>query len=196
MAALGEMAFDHARILQDGVERARAKLEYTPLAAAFCQDEFTVAELRRVYEIVWGTPLDPRNFHRKVTGAERFLVEAGADLVGRRAGPQLYRRGTAELLHPPMLRPREPGENGSRRRGWPGPERAQEDNGVRAITAIPAGTRPVRPVQAGQGAGGAAAAAFKLSSNESPFGPLPSVIKVIAEAAGTSTGTRTTARPS
>ena len=78
VATLGAMAFDHLRILADGVERARAKLEYTSLGAAFCRDEFTVAELRRVYEIVWGTPLDPRNFHRKVTGAEGFLVDTGA----------------------------------------------------------------------------------------------------------------------
>ncbi len=78
VAALTELAFDHVRILQDGVERARAKLEYTSLGAAFCRDTFTVAELRRVYEIVWGTPLDPRNFHRKVTGAEGFLVETGS----------------------------------------------------------------------------------------------------------------------
>ena len=77
VSALTRMAFDHARILQDGVERARSKLEYTSLAAAFCRDEFTVAELRRVYEIVWGTSLDPRNFHRKVTGAHNFLVETG-----------------------------------------------------------------------------------------------------------------------
>jgi 8-oxo-dGTP diphosphatase len=77
VSALTEMAFDHARILQDGVERARSKLEYTSLAAAFCQDEFTVGELRRVYEIVWGTALDPRNFHRKVTGARDFLVQTG-----------------------------------------------------------------------------------------------------------------------
>ncbi len=108
VAALTQMAFDHARILRDGVERARSKLEYTSLAAAFCGDEFTVAELRRVYEIVWGTRLDPRNFHRKVTSAEGFLAETGS-VTGSGGGrpAQLYRRGTALLLHPPMLRPRQ-----------------------------------------------------------------------------------------
>jgi len=103
---LTRMAFDHERILQDGVERARSKLEYTSLAAAFCGDEFTVADLRRVYEIVWGARLDPRNFHRKVTGAHRFLVETGeVTSAGGGRPAQLYRRGDAELLHPPMLRP-------------------------------------------------------------------------------------------
>ena len=105
-AALAQMAFDHERILTDGVERARSKLEYTSLAAAFCRPEFTVADLRRVYEIVWGTPLDPRNFHRKVTSAEGFLVETGSVTSSGGGRPaQLYRRGTAVLLYPPMLRP-------------------------------------------------------------------------------------------
>jgi 8-oxo-dGTP diphosphatase len=100
-------AFDHRRILRDGLERARAKLEYTSLAAAFCPPEFTVAELRRVYEIVWGTPLDPRNFHRKVTGADRFLVPTGRTTTRDGGRPaQLYTRGDAEQLRPPMLRPR------------------------------------------------------------------------------------------
>jgi 8-oxo-dGTP diphosphatase len=62
------LAFDHDRILADGVERARAKLEYSSLATAFCPEPFTIADLRAVYEAVWGAPLDPRNFHRKVTG--------------------------------------------------------------------------------------------------------------------------------
>ena len=107
LTATDGMAFDHTRILRDGVERARAKLEYTTLGAAFCPDDFTVAELRRVYEIVWGTPLDPRNFHRKVTGAERFLLPTEASTTRDGGRPaRLYRRGPVELLHPPMLRPR------------------------------------------------------------------------------------------
>ena len=101
------LAFDHERVLAAGVERARAKLEYTPLAAAFVGEEFTVAELRRVYEAVWGRPLDPRNFHRKVTGTPGFLVPVGKPApVGPEGGrpAALYRRGDATLLHPAMLR--------------------------------------------------------------------------------------------
>ncbi|WP_433362510.1 NUDIX hydrolase [Actinoplanes sp. CA-142083] len=100
------LAFDHARILADALERASAKLEYTPLATAFCPPEFTIAELRAVYETVWRTRLDPRNFHRKVTGAEGFVEPTGETAIRDRGRPaQLYRRGSAALLHPPLLRP-------------------------------------------------------------------------------------------
>lgn len=105
LARPDELAFDHAHVLADGVERARAKLEYSPLATAFCADEFTVADLRRVYEIVWGTALDPRNFHRKVTGTPGFLEPTGRTTAGERGRPAvLFRRGPATLLHPAMLR--------------------------------------------------------------------------------------------
>ena len=100
------LAFDHHRILADAVERARAKLEYTPLATAFCPQPFTIAELRRVYEAVWGTALDPRNFHRKVTHTPGFLVPVDQTTTRDGGRPaQLYRTGTLELLYPPMLRP-------------------------------------------------------------------------------------------
>jgi 8-oxo-dGTP diphosphatase len=100
------LAFDHGQILVDGVERARSKLEYTPLATTFCEPEFTVAELRRVYETVWGHPLDPRNFHRKVTGAPDFVRPTGS-MTGRDGGrpAALFTVGSATALHPPLLRP-------------------------------------------------------------------------------------------
>jgi 8-oxo-dGTP diphosphatase len=99
------LAFDHDEILRDGLERARAKLEYSPLATAFCPKEFTVAELRHVYEVVWGAELDPRNFHRKVTSADGFLVATGKQTTRNGGRPaQLYRRGPAVLLSPPISR--------------------------------------------------------------------------------------------
>ena len=61
----------------------------------------------KVFYKVREQALDPRNFHRKVTGAEHFLVETGAVTSSGGGRPaQLYRRGGAVLLHPPMLRPR------------------------------------------------------------------------------------------
>ncbi|MEV7228286.1 MULTISPECIES: NUDIX hydrolase [Polymorphospora] len=106
VARARNLAFDHDRILADGLERARAKLEYTPLATAFCPPEFTVAQLRTVYETVWETRLDPRNFHRKVTGTPGFLVPAGRATEGERGRPaQVFRRGPATALHPPIIRP-------------------------------------------------------------------------------------------
>ena len=99
------LGFDHPTILRDGVERARAKLEYSPLAAAFCPPEFTIADLRHVYEIVWGTSLDPRNFHRKVTGTPGFLLPLGRTRSEGGRPAALHRVGGVKLLHPAMLRP-------------------------------------------------------------------------------------------
>lgn len=100
------IAFDHARILADGVDRARAQLEYSPLATAFVQSPFTVSELRRVYEIVWGTRLDPRNFHRKVTGLAGFVEPTGRTRTERGRPAQLFTPGPARSLHPPLTRTR------------------------------------------------------------------------------------------
>lgn len=103
--APADLAFDHERILGDGIERARAKLEYTSLATRFCPDEFTINELREIYCAVWGVDLDPRNFHRKVTSAEGF-VEAIGTTTNRGGGrpAKLFRVGDEPLLHPPLLR--------------------------------------------------------------------------------------------
>ncbi|MBL8520503.1 MAG: NUDIX hydrolase [Betaproteobacteria bacterium] len=105
------LAFDHARILDAGVERARAKLEYSSLATHFCAESFTIHALRRVYEAVWGAPLDGPNFHRKVLNTPGFVVETDQMSSGGSGRPaRLYRRGGAIQLQPPLLRaePRAP----------------------------------------------------------------------------------------
>ncbi|SDH28262.1 8-oxo-dGTP diphosphatase [Sinosporangium album] len=100
-----ELAFDHRRILVDGVERARAKLEHSPLATAFCGDTFTISELQQVYEAVWGVKLDPRNFYRKVQSARGFIVAVGPTRRTENGRPaRLFTAGPLHVLHPPMVR--------------------------------------------------------------------------------------------
>jgi 8-oxo-dGTP diphosphatase len=101
------LAFDHDRILADARDRVGAELEHTCLAAAFCPAEFTLGELQRVYETVWGTTLDRPNFRRKVLATPGFVepVPGAARLTGGRGKPAaVYRAGPATALRPPLLR--------------------------------------------------------------------------------------------
>lgn len=114
LAPTSPLAFDHAEILADGVERARSKIEYSPLATSFCGPEFTITQLRTTYEAIWGSALDPRNFHRKATKTASFIEPTGGTVregAGRPAA--LYRLipgvdDTAFVLDPPLRRPPTP----------------------------------------------------------------------------------------
>lgn len=103
-----ELAFDHARIIRNAVERVRADLALSGLATAFLGPAFTLAELRAVYEAVWGIRLDAANFRRSLLAEEGWVVP-----TGRRARPgaaggkpaELYRAGRrwregAPIRHP------------------------------------------------------------------------------------------------
>jgi 8-oxo-dGTP diphosphatase len=91
-----KLAFDHARIVRDAAERVRVDLGRTGLATAFVGTTFTLAELRAVYEAVWGVRLDGANFRRSIVGEDDWVIP-----TGRRARPgsaggkpaELYRAG-------------------------------------------------------------------------------------------------------
>ena len=117
------LAFDHERIVRDAVERTRAKLEYTALAARFCPPEFTITQLRRVCEAVWRTHLDPGDFQRNVQHSGAFEKQVDMPVAppsgrGRRASLWSIRPSTrfneppaAPLARvPARRRPREPGK--------------------------------------------------------------------------------------
>ncbi len=80
------LAFDHVRIVRDAVKRLRGKLEYTALATKFCPPQFTISQLRRVYETIWGTRLDPGNFQRKIRQNPAFKHIPMTRSPGRRRG--------------------------------------------------------------------------------------------------------------
>jgi 8-oxo-dGTP diphosphatase len=101
------LAFDHAEILADAVERICSKLEYSTLATEFVREPFTIAELRRVYSTIWGFEPDLGNFRRKVLKAPGFVTpttnKADASAMGG-PRPLLYGRGEAEFLDVPFTR--------------------------------------------------------------------------------------------
>jgi 8-oxo-dGTP diphosphatase len=60
------LAFDHAKILDATVARARADLDRTSIAFELVPETFTIQELRAVHEAIRGEALDPGNFRKKV----------------------------------------------------------------------------------------------------------------------------------
>ena len=90
------LEFDHDDILRDAIKRAGDKLEYTALATAFCPKEFTLPELQKVYETIWGKQLNRRNFYRDINNSRSFVERVerpGAD----------ERRSTHERGRPAQL---------------------------------------------------------------------------------------------
>jgi ADP-ribose pyrophosphatase YjhB (NUDIX family) len=108
------LAFDHGDILQNGLEHVRRLLEHTTVGVDFCGELFAISDLRKVYEAVWGFELNSGNFQRKVRKTTGFVVKTNKVRSSRPGAPaELFRRGTAGILYPPMMRPRQRGRTGT-----------------------------------------------------------------------------------
>jgi 8-oxo-dGTP diphosphatase len=93
-----ELAFDHERIVRDAIERVRVDLELKGIATAFLGPTFTLAELRAVYEAVWGVHLDSANFRRSLLSESGWVIPTGRRALPGPAGgrpAELYRAGEA-----------------------------------------------------------------------------------------------------
>ena len=106
---LVEVAFDHRRIVCEAVERLARDLESTGIASSFVGDEFTLAELRAVYEAVWEVRLDGANFRRSVVTDDGWVIPTGRRAKPGRVGgkpPELYRAGRRWRTGGPLRNPR------------------------------------------------------------------------------------------
>jgi 8-oxo-dGTP diphosphatase len=91
-----ELAFDHERIVRDAVERVRVDLELRGIATAFVGATFTLAELRSVYEAVWGVELDAANFRRSLLSESGWVIPTGRRAPSGSTGgkpAELFRAG-------------------------------------------------------------------------------------------------------
>jgi len=68
------LAFDHAGILQMGLERLRGKLRYQPIGFELLPKKFTLSQLQHLYELVLERELDKRNFRKRVLATD-LLIE-------------------------------------------------------------------------------------------------------------------------
>jgi len=68
VCTLPHLAFDHERIVAVALSRLRGKVRYEPIGFELLPKKFTLSELQALYEAILGTPLDKRNFRKKILG--------------------------------------------------------------------------------------------------------------------------------
>ncbi len=88
--ALPRLAFDHNDIVDYALWRLRNKVGYSRIAHGLLSAEFTLAELREVYEAILGRRLDPANFRRQVENSGT-LIPTDRFRTGSHRPARLYR---------------------------------------------------------------------------------------------------------
>lgn len=88
---LPRLAFDHPTILEMALQRLAAKLDYSTIAFQLMPEEFTMPELRHLYELITREELDARNFAKRIL-ALNVIEPTGQDRRdGAHRPAKLYR---------------------------------------------------------------------------------------------------------
>ena len=95
LASRKKLAFDHKEIIRYARWRLENKVEYTDIAFHLVEENFTLSELQKVYEILLGKPLYKANFRKKISP---MIVETDLSTSGDAHRPsRLYRRAPEDV---------------------------------------------------------------------------------------------------
>jgi 8-oxo-dGTP diphosphatase len=85
------LAFDHALILDTARQRLKGKVRYQPVGFELLPRRFTLTEIQQLYEAVLETPLDKRNFRRKLAAMNLLTALDEVQIGVRHRAARLYR---------------------------------------------------------------------------------------------------------
>ena len=93
-----KLPFDHSSILKAALGRVRLKSVYTTLPTFLMPDEFTIAELRDVYQIVLQIEkIDLAGFRKKILDLKAIEPVEGKMRTGTHRPAQLYTRAVKDI---------------------------------------------------------------------------------------------------
>ena len=88
---LPELAFDHNKIIEQGLKALRQRLDYTDIAFNLLPEEFTIQDIQKVYESILDYELDKANFRRMIKS--KFELEDTGKVQKKYQRPaKIYRR--------------------------------------------------------------------------------------------------------
>ncbi len=71
-----KLIFDHAQMVELALERLQYKAALHPLGFELMPEKFTIPQLQKLYEAIYGMTLDRRNFSRKLLSTG-LLIDTG-----------------------------------------------------------------------------------------------------------------------
>ena len=87
---LPALAFDHARVVRDGVARLRGKLWWSNIAVGLLPERFTMPQARAVFEAISGVRHEPSNFRRELEQSGLVRATGAVARVGPGRPAALY----------------------------------------------------------------------------------------------------------
>jgi hypothetical protein len=84
------MSIDNRRILASALARLRGKLAYRPVVFDLLPEIFTLLQLQRVVEALFGTRLHKQNFRRTITNMDLVEATGRMEATGRGRPAELY----------------------------------------------------------------------------------------------------------
>ncbi|MBO9637616.1 NUDIX hydrolase [Siphonobacter aquaeclarae] len=71
-----KLIFDHDRMVELALQRLRYKAALHPIGFELLPEKFTIPQLQRLYEAIYDSPFDRRNFSRKILST-KLLKDTG-----------------------------------------------------------------------------------------------------------------------
>ena len=86
-----DLIFDHNRMVQDALQFMRYQASVKPVGLNLLPESFTLTQLQSLYEAIFGTPMDKRNFRKRIAAMDYIEKTGGIDKTQSRRGAALYR---------------------------------------------------------------------------------------------------------
>ncbi|MBK8563403.1 MAG: NUDIX hydrolase [Saprospiraceae bacterium] len=86
-----KLIFDHDHMVQHALYRLRLRTTTEPIGFDLLPEKFTMRELQKLYEAIWDTKLDKRNFINKINSLDILEKLDEKDMTTSRKGSFLYK---------------------------------------------------------------------------------------------------------
>ena len=89
--SMPELIFDHKEMVEIAKKQLRYKASLHPILFELLPPRFTIPQLQMLYEGIYDTNFDNRNFSRKVLSTELLVKQKEKDKSGSKKGAYFYR---------------------------------------------------------------------------------------------------------